>query len=246
MLDAIRRRLINLLPAGRAAYLGKGRKPGDQHYRAYVGPPQDYDFVAAMTFNLATTVGLRQHHRLLDIGCGSLRLGRLFIPYLNVGNYVGIEPNAWLVEEGIRNEIGESQLSLKKPLLVTGDTPAELRGSGPFDYAVAQSVFSHCGIPLIRGWLCGMAPLLASSGVLLATYLPADKDSEVTGWVYPGCVEYRESTMRGLAEEAGLRFVPLDWGHPRQSWAAFLPASAPSQWYETRPLTWNNHPSFHR
>lgn len=159
---------------------------------------------------------------------------------------MGIEPNAWLLEEGVRNEIGESQIHLKKPRLVTGDCADMLRDSGPFDYAVAQSVFSHCGIPLIRGWLCGLAPLLAHLGTLLATYIQAEKDSEAVGWIYPDCVGYRESTMRGLAEEAGLRFIPPDWKHPRQSWAAFLPASAPSQWYETQLLTWNNHPAFHK
>jgi len=42
--------------------LGVGLKPGDAHYRAYVGPPEDYDLIAAMTFNLLTTLGLRQHH----------------------------------------------------------------------------------------------------------------------------------------------------------------------------------------
>src|SRR5437879_7690102 len=77
--------------------LGLGLKPGDPHYRAYVGPPEDYDLIAAMTFNLLTTLGLRQHHSLLDVGCGSLRIGRLLIPYLNRGKYFGIEPNEWLV-----------------------------------------------------------------------------------------------------------------------------------------------------
>ena len=55
--------------------LGLGLKPGDLQYRAYVGPPEDYDLIAAMTFNLLTTLGLRQHHSLLDVGCGSLRIG---------------------------------------------------------------------------------------------------------------------------------------------------------------------------
>ena len=72
--------------------LGLGLKPGDPQYRAYVGPPEDYDLIAAMTFNLLTTLGLRQHHSLLDIGCGSLRIGRLLIPYLNRGKYFGVEP----------------------------------------------------------------------------------------------------------------------------------------------------------
>jgi len=82
---------------------GIGLKPGDQHYRAYVGPSQDYDLISAMVFNLLTSVGLRQHHRVLDIGCGSLRVGRLLIAYLNQGNYFGVEPNEWLVSDGILN-----------------------------------------------------------------------------------------------------------------------------------------------
>lgn len=63
--------------------LGVGLKPGDAHYGAYVGPPEDYDLIAAMSFNLLTTLGLRQHYTLFDVGCGSLRIGRLLIPYLN-------------------------------------------------------------------------------------------------------------------------------------------------------------------
>ena len=65
--------------------LGIGLVPGDPHYRAFVGPPEDYDLVSAMSFGLLTALGLRQHHALLDIGCGSMRVGRLLIPYLNVG-----------------------------------------------------------------------------------------------------------------------------------------------------------------
>ena len=32
---------------------------GDDHYRAYVGPPWDYDLISAMVFNLLTCAGLR-------------------------------------------------------------------------------------------------------------------------------------------------------------------------------------------
>src|SRR4029450_11413927 len=93
--------------------LGVGLKPGDAHYRAYVGPPEDYDLIAAMTFNLLSTLGLRQYHAVLDIGCGSLRIGRLLIPYLNAGNYTGIEPNKWLIQAGIRQEVGQDQIRIK-------------------------------------------------------------------------------------------------------------------------------------
>src|SRR5688572_4495446 len=88
---------------------------GDRHYRAFVGPPATYDIIAASQFNLLTSLGLRDHHKLLDIGCGSLRGGRLFIPYLQPESYYGIEPEQWLVEDGIENEIGHDQIALKSP-----------------------------------------------------------------------------------------------------------------------------------
>src|SRR5689334_4713646 len=106
--------------------LGLGLKPGDPQYRAYVGPPEDYDLIAAMTFNLLTTLGLRQHHSLLDIGCGSLRVGRLLIPYLNRAKYFGVEPNKWLVEEGIRRELGQSLVDVKRPTFLFTSSPEKI------------------------------------------------------------------------------------------------------------------------
>src|SRR5437588_12246540 len=100
-------------PSNARENLGLGLKPGDPHYRAYVGPPEDYDLIAAMTFNLLTTLGLRQHHSLLDIGCGSRRIGRLLLPYLMRRKYFGLVPSEWLVDEGIRREVGEKVVQIK-------------------------------------------------------------------------------------------------------------------------------------
>ena len=90
--------------------LGRGLQPGDHHYRAFVDFPERYDLGAALQFGLLTALGLREDHALLDIGCGSLRAGRLFIVYLRPGRYVGIEPEQWLLDEGIRQELGQEQL----------------------------------------------------------------------------------------------------------------------------------------
>ena len=116
---------------------------GAHRHRAYVGPPEKYDLMAAMQFNLLTLLGLREHHFLLDVGCGSLRAGKLLIPYLLPSHYFGIEPERWLVEEGIKNELGHEIVRIKKPVFgfdrhfdcgVFGQT---------FDFVIAQSVFSH-------------------------------------------------------------------------------------------------------
>src|ERR1700724_2187949 len=79
---------------------------GSPLFRAYVGPPRQFDFMGAPQFRLLTTLGLREHHSVLDFGCGSLRAGRLLIPYLLPGRYYGLEPNRWLVEDGISRQLG--------------------------------------------------------------------------------------------------------------------------------------------
>src|SRR5256886_194527 len=220
--------------------LGVGLKPGDPHYRAYVGPPEDYDLIAAMTFNLLTTLGLRQHHSLLDVGCGSLRIGRLLIPYLNRGKYFGVEPNEWLVEQGIKRELGEALLKIKRPTFFFSDSPETIaQAKVSFDFALAQSIFSHCGLDLIKNWLSAISGSLAEDGALVATFLPGEQDAPIRGWVYPECVNYRPATMRQAAAEAGLRFELLDWRHPRQTWALFAAPKFDSGWFKNKPLTWN-------
>src|SRR4029453_13391417 len=221
--------------------LGVGLKPGDAHYRAYVGPPEDYDLIAAMTFNLLTTLGLRQQHLLLDVGCGSLRIGRLLIPYLNRGKYFGVEPNEWLVDDGIRWELGETLVKIKRPTFFffshSPDTISE--GKISFGFALAQSIFSHCGLDLIQAWLSAISRSVAQDGVLVATFLIGEEDSAQAGWIYPECVNYRPTTLERAAKDVNLRFEILDWKHPRQTWALFAAPGFNSTWFKDRPLTWN-------
>jgi len=220
--------------------LGVGLKPGDAHYRAYVGPPEDYDLIAAMTFNLLTTLGLRQHHSLLDVGCGSLRIGRLLIPYLNRGKYFGVEPNEWLVKEGIKRELGEALLQIKHPTFFFSDSPETIaQAKVSFDFALAQSIFSHCGLDLIKNWLSAISRSLAQNGGLIATFLIGEEDSPKMGWIYPDCVDYRPATLEQAAADVNLRFQILDWKHPRQTWALFAAPKFDLSWFKDRALTWN-------
>src|SRR5262249_45775147 len=190
--------------------------------------------------NLLTTLGLRQHHSLLDVGCGSLRVGRLLIPYLNRGKYFGVDPNKWLVEEGIKRELGEALLQIKRPTFFFSDSPETIaQAKTSFDFAVAQSIFSHCGLDLIKNWLSAISRSLAEDGALVATFLAGEEDFPNKGWVYPECVNYRPATMRKVAAEAGLRFELLDWKHPRQTWALFAAPKFDSNWFKNQPLTWN-------
>jgi SAM-dependent methyltransferase len=219
--------------------LGLGLAAGDAHYRAYVGPPEDYDLIAAMCFGLLTALGLRGRHRLLDVGCGSLRLGRLLIPYLNAGNYYGLEPNAWLVDEGLAQELGQDILPIKAPHFAFDRSSTAFGQTNFIDFALAQSIFSHCGLDFLTQHLREIHQALTPSGALLATFVTGEVDSVQSGWIYPGCVEYTPQRMAQAAQECGYEFHLLDWLHPRQQWALFAKPGFDRSWLLGRPLTWN-------
>lgn len=231
--------LSKLFSKRHEAGLGMGLRPGDAHHRAYVGPPEDYDLVSAMVFNLLTCMGLRQHQRVLDIGCGSLRVGRLLIPYLNPGCYVGVEPNKWLLEDGIRNEIGKDLLRIKEPVLKVADSLGAFQECLELDFAVAQSIFSHCGKDLIGNWLSQVSLHLKDEGALLATFLVDESDFEGKGWIYPGCVKYRPETLAEMGRAYGFDFQVLDWAHPRQTWALFSKERFDKSLVGDAPISWN-------
>jgi len=198
---------------------GRSLPIGARHYRAYVGPPEKYDLVAAMQFNLMTHLGLREFHYLLDVGCGSLRAGRLFIPYLLPGHYYGIEPQAWLIEEGIKNELGRDILQVKQPVFGYDSSFNCLYFNQKFDFVMAQSIFSHASRSQIQECLFNIEKCLQPNGVMAATFVKGDANYIGKGWVYPECVEYTLDQMVQLARAVGLTAHSIDWHHPNgQTW----------------------------
>jgi SAM-dependent methyltransferase len=192
-------------------------------YKSYVGG--DYDVKGAMQLSLLYSLGLRAEHRLLDIGCGSLRAGRFFISYLNPEGYTGIEPNTWLIDEAIEKEIGRDVLDIKKPIFVHNDQ-FDVSGLGAFDFVLANSIASHTGPAMTRVLLKAVHEALTPTGIAAITFVHEDgrPDNEVEGWLYPrgggalGRASYKRKTIDGWLHDAGLKGTPIDWYHPRQTW----------------------------
>jgi len=187
-------------------------------YRSWVGPPQKYDLIAAMQFNVLTCLGLREDHLLLDIGCGSLRAGRLFIPYLLPGRYFGIEPERWLVEEGIDKELGRDAVRIKQPTFSYNDDFRLSVFDQEFDFMVANSIFTHAPASQIRTCLTEARKVLKRDGTMAATYSPQDSNYEGEDWTKRA--GYQPAFIAALVEEAGLESATLDWPHPNphQRW----------------------------
>jgi SAM-dependent methyltransferase len=221
-------------PRGRSSALPE-RRPAQTAiaapHRAYVGPEERYDLVGAMQFRLLCALGLREHHKLLDLGCGSLRAGRLLIPYLARGNYHGVEPNHWLVEQGIQQEIGRDLIALKWPHFHCIDTFQVDECGRDFDYILAQSIFSHTGVNLLRRALASFARALSPKGMAAVTFIHArdtsDSVDDSNGWIYPGVVAYSPQRLQEEFQSCGLAGRPLPWYHPNhQTWYVLARHSA--------------------
>ena len=157
----------------------------------------------------------------MDYGCGSLRLGKLLIPFLETGRYYGLEPNRWLVEETVRRELGQDLIDLKTPTFLHHDTFGTEEFGRSFDYVVAQSIVSHTGRDTTTRILNEIGGALKPTGLGLVTFVEATEahpETDETGWVYPGLTPYHQSTIDEMIDLAGLRAVRTSWWHPRQSW----------------------------
>lgn len=186
-----------------------------ENHREFVGPTNEYDLNAAMQFNLLTFLGLREFHTLLDVGCGSLRGGRLFIVYLLPGRYFGIEPEQWLVESAISKEIGGDLIELKSPSFNHNSNFACSIFDRKFEYILAQGVFNHAPEWEIRKCVSEAAKCMNSRSIFAATYKQGNKNYNGTDWRYPKYTTYTLARMSEIATVAGLNCVPISWPHPR-------------------------------
>lgn len=187
-------------------------------HRAYVGAPEEWDLVAARQVTLLLAAGLRDTHRLVDIGCGSLRAGRMLIPFLRQERYFGVEPNRWLVERGIEHELGRDLIGLKRPAFRFVDDFSLGAFGVSFDFALAHSVFSHAYPDLALTGFRGIAEALAPEGKLFATFKEGPTDPTGSGWLYPEMIPYTWERMKDIVEQSGLVARRLDWMQPRQTW----------------------------
>lgn len=197
-------------------------------HRAFVGPADQFDLIGAAQFALLYALGLRAHHRLLDVGCGSLRAGRMLIAYLEPRRYVGVEPERWLIDQATEHEVGRDMLTIKQP---TFDHSADfsLAHLGRFDFVLAQGVATNTGPSLLPALLAAIAQTLAPDGLAAVTVIHPDSgdtdallveidDHSAPAWRYPGCYSYRREAIADAVADAGLTGEPIAWYHPRHTW----------------------------
>src|SRR5437762_1456222 len=74
---------------------------------------------------------------------------------------------------------------IKRPTFFFSDLPDTVtQAKMAFDFAVAQSIFSHCGLDLIKGWLSAISRSLAENGALVRS---EEHTSELQSPMYLVC-----------------------------------------------------------
>ncbi len=186
-----------------------------------------WDEVGRLQFDYLVSQGLRPEHRLLDVGCGCLRAGVYFIPYLADGHYYGIDKNESLLEAGRRVEMVDSGLASRQVHLLCRDD-FDCSGFGQrFNVAIAQSVFTHLPWNSILRCLVEIQAVLAPDGKFYATFFEDTDGSHKTSVMEhdPGGIvthpdndpyHYEFSVFEDLARRAGLEAEYIGgWNHPR-------------------------------
>lgn len=215
----LRQEALQAVPAEEHDELGLKLAAGSNHPRAWVGPPFVYDMVGGMQFQLLMDLGLREHHRFLDVGCGSLRLGRLALMYLLRGRYFGVEPDRDILNAGVKMHFGadmaESQVIAAKAPTFTHNTDFDFSfTSGPVDYIFAQSIASHTGIDLTHKLLSSIAATMHEDSIAMVTYIRCEdprKSNTEDGWFYPECVTYTDGKFGEMARDHGLNAYRTVW-----------------------------------
>jgi hypothetical protein len=188
-----------------------------------------WEEIGALQFDFMKRRGLQPESLLLDVGCGALRGGVKFVEYLDRDNYFGIDISQSLLDTGYDQEISPRRdLADKLPqrnLKCIDNFEADSFGK-QFDYALAQSVFTHLTFNSIRLCFEKLAAVVRLHGQFCATYfqIPDDQPSGIPQANQFGIVTcgYKDPYHYRVADfQHVIRGLPwalhdeLEWGHPR-------------------------------
>jgi hypothetical protein len=184
-------------------------------HRDYIGG--HWEEIGNLQFDFLVSMGLKPESYLLDIACGSLRLGVKAIPFLQPEHYLGIEKEAGLVAAGFENELDKEIRAENRPRIAISDSFKFSEIGQKADFAIAQSLFSHLPPNLIDLCFENLHPWLADDGVFFATYFEVETPRKNASKPHDhGYFAYTKAEMAEFGEANGFTAHYIgDWNHPR-------------------------------
>ena len=205
------RKILRLLPLSRKLDGILGIKL--LGYKHFVGGM--WDAVGHLQYEFLLSEGLLPGHRLLDIGCGSLRGGRFLISYLEPGNYMGLDKEKSLIEAGLKHEIPKGLILEKNPEFAVSENFDFSHFRHKPDYAIAQSLFTH----LCRKDILQCLKQLrnhVSHCRFYATFFEGESGANPKTSHSLNPFFYNKDEMQAFADDSNWSFRYLgNWNHPR-------------------------------
>lgn len=184
-------------------------------HRRYVGGL--WKQMGKLQYEFLIKQGLKPNHSLLDIGCGSLRLGSRLIPYLLPGNYIGMEKEQSLLDAGLLHELPAALFIDRKPLLIQSSNFEFELMQRSVDMAMANSLFTHLPAEQIINCLKCLRPWLKQGGCLYASFFEVTHEQANPKYAHDHAFfAYTQAQMLNFGVEAGLDAHYIgNWHHPR-------------------------------
>jgi hypothetical protein len=198
-------------------------------HRAYVGgnDPETWYGIGLLQFHFLVAQGLEPHHAFLDVGCGCLRLGQLLIPYLEAEHYFGLEAEPELVRLGLQKELRFGLGTMKRPQFGFG-YDFDITFAKPFDFAIAQSLFTHLTDTDIRICLRQLRTKAKPEAKFFFTFFEGDSAQNPTFSHANRNWKYHFSDLERWAGATGWDLTYFgDWGHPRRQ---RMVLARPNEW----------------
>lgn len=184
-------------------------------HRNYIGG--NWEKIGKLQFDFLIKKGLEPHNVFLDIACGSLRAGVHLIPYLDEGNYLGIEKEKTLIDLGLEHELKPEIFQEKSPEFVVSKDFDFSKFSKVPDYAIAQSLFTHLPPDLINLCFKNLRENINSNGFFYATFFVTDHKVDNPNFPHDhDNYKYTISEIKAFGLDNGWdsKFIG-EWGHPR-------------------------------
>jgi SAM-dependent methyltransferase len=130
-------------------------------------------------FDFLVERGLQPEHRMLDFGCGALRIGLHAIDFLDEGRYFGLEAHLKSLEVAVTYELPLHGLEHKRPRLLWNGTCDVEHFGVAFDRILDFSTTMHLPHDDLAGVFARFAGVLAPEGRLLTAPRPELTDEQL-------------------------------------------------------------------
>ena len=188
-----------------------------------------WDTVGPLQYNYLLKENLKPEHKLLDVCCGSFRVGRFLINYLEKNNYFGFDANSELINAGIKNVLNQLE-NLDDKINIPNQIRTLKIDENSIDYENIyekmdfiwiHAVADHIEPKIFFDHLCKMSKIMHKSTKMYVTIFLDENDVEVMsrGWgttyknkeYWHHTVEFVEKNIVNFLE---IKEVDKDYDHP--------------------------------